>query len=147
MDGPGSEIGGWEADLLDSVPVARLATIGPRGLPHLVPVCFARIGGEIFVAMDEKPKRAGELARVRNLRRDPRASILADRYDGDWAKLAWVRLECRATVVERGGDRPEALAALRRRYPQYREMALEPLPLLAFTVERAVSWRWADAGA
>jgi PPOX class probable F420-dependent enzyme len=131
-----------EAAFIDACRVARLATIGRTGLPHLVPVCFVRIGDDLYVAVDEKPKRAGELARVRNLRRDPRATLLFDHYADDWRQLAWVRAECSATVVERGGEAPDVLARLRERYPQYREMALEVLPLLRFTVERSVSWRW-----
>ena len=31
----------WQRELLDSLPVARLATIAREGRPHLVPVCYA----------------------------------------------------------------------------------------------------------
>lgn len=135
-------IDGWEAELLEEARVAHLGTVGPHGAPHLVPVCFALVDGRLCIAIDEKPKRGGELARIRNLRRDPRATLLVDRYDEDWTRLAWVRLDCRATIIAAGSDSAAALAALRRRYPQYRTMDLESRPLLELAVERKASWRW-----
>jgi PPOX class probable F420-dependent enzyme len=142
MTREGERLPDWAEELLESARVARLATAGRSGLPLVVPVCFARIAGAVFIPVDEKPKRPGELARVRNLRRDPRATLLIDHYDEDWTQLAWVRLECGASVQETGAENPAALAALRKRYPQYRAMNLEALPLLRFNVERAVCWRW-----
>lgn len=137
-------IGPRERELLLAEPVARLATIAPSGRPRLVPVCFALLdepaGPVLAVAVDEKPKRTAALARIADLQRDPRAAILVDRYDADWSRLAWVRLDCGAEVLSRGAAWPAALAALRLRYPQYRAMALERLPLLRFVPVRVVSW-------
>lgn len=132
----------WQRDLLEASRVARLATIGPAGEPHLVPVCFALAGGRVVIAIDEKPKRtATRLARLRNIARDPRITFLADRYDDDWQTLAWVRIDGQATVFERGEDQPAALAALRARYRQYAEMRLEELPLIAIEPLRVTAWR------
>ncbi len=137
-------IGPRERDLLLTEPVARLATIAPSGRPRLVPVCFALLeqpgGPVIAVAVDEKPKRSPDLARVADLRRDRRAAILVDRYADDWSRLAWVRLDCDAEVLACGDAWPAALEALRSRYPQYRAMALEQLPLLRFVPARVISW-------
>jgi PPOX class probable F420-dependent enzyme len=137
-------IGPRERDLLLAEPVARLATIAPSGRPRLVPVCFALLdepaGPVIAVAVDEKPKRSAALARIADLQRDPRAAVLVDRYDADWSRLAWVRLDVDGEVLPRGDAWPAALAALRARYPQYRAMALEGLPLLRFVPSRVVSW-------
>lgn len=133
---------GWQEQLVRECRVARLATIGPDRLPNIVPVCFAYEGGTFAIAIDEKPKRGGKLARIRNIERDPRVTLLVDRYDDDWTRLAWVRIHGRATVAERGSEQPAALRALRDRYPQYREMALEERPLISIVPERIVSWRW-----
>lgn len=137
-------IGPRERELLLAEPVARLATIAPSGRPRLVPVCFALLdepaGPVIAVAVDEKPKRTAALARIADLQRDPRAAVLVDRYDADWSRLAWVRLDVVGEVLPRGDTWPAALAALRARYPQYRAMALEGLPLLRFVPSRVVSW-------
>ena len=44
--------------------VARLATLTPDGRPHLVPVVFAVLGDTVYSAVDAKPKRTLELARL-----------------------------------------------------------------------------------
>jgi nitroimidazol reductase NimA-like FMN-containing flavoprotein (pyridoxamine 5'-phosphate oxidase superfamily) len=56
--------------------VAVLGTIGPDGAPHLVPVVFAMDGDRIHLAVDSKRKRGGELARVTNLRANPRCGLV-----------------------------------------------------------------------
>lgn len=122
--------------------MARLGTITADGRPRLVPVCYAVSGGTVVIAVDEKPKRGGRLARLRDIERDARVTLLVDRYEDEWTRLAWVRVEGRATVLERGDEHPAALVALRARYPQYREMGLEALPLIVVTPERVVGWRW-----
>jgi len=82
-----------------------------------VPVVFALDGRRIVVPVDTvKPKRTVELARVANVRRDPRCVLLADRYSDDWTQLWWVRVHAEARVAENPGP---WLAALAGRYPQY----------------------------
>lgn len=133
----------WMMTLLDECPAGRLGTIAADGRPHLVPVCFAMVDGAIGVAIDEKPKRPGaKLARVRNLERDGRCTLLVDRYDGDWTRLAWVRVDAVGEVLERGDTWPAMLAALRERYHQYRGMTLEELPLLRLRPVGVRGWRW-----
>ncbi|MEO9255813.1 MAG: TIGR03668 family PPOX class F420-dependent oxidoreductase, partial [Tepidiformaceae bacterium] len=117
-------------------------TIAADGRPKLVPVCYAFEDGRFGIAIDEKPKRSTNLARLANIARDPRATLLIDCYADDWTQLAWLRLDCSATVFERGDERPAMLAALRQRYPQYEGMALEARPLIVLEVERVVGWRW-----
>ncbi len=128
-------------------PVARLATRGAAGRPHQVPVVFARAGARLWSPIDAKPKRGGELARVRNVRREPRVSLLLDHYDADWTRLWWLRVDGEAEVrtpadPERDPEIAAALAALRRKYPQYRDVPLlgEPPTLIAIRVEALRSW-------
>ena len=133
--------------LLERQPVARLATVGPAGRPHLVPVVFVRHGGDLWTPIDGKPKTGGELARVRNVRENSEVTLLLDHYDADWNQLWWLRIDGRAEVVE-GRDPQsdpeiaEVVEALRTKYPQYDEVPLfraEP-QLLRITVERVRSW-------
>lgn len=123
--------------------VARLATIGADGAPHVVPIVFAVERDAIFSAVDAKPKRTTALRRLDNVARDPRVALLADHYDDtDWTALWWVRADGVARVVE-GADAERALALLAVRYAQYRESP-PPGPVLAIAVER---WSgWAAAG-
>jgi PPOX class probable F420-dependent enzyme len=96
-------------------------------------------GGAVWSAIDEKPKRSPEPARVAYLRRRPEASLLVDRYDDDWSRLAWVQLLGRVDVLP-AGDSPEAMAALAAKYEPYAERT-PPGPLLRLTVERTLHWR------
>ena len=132
----------WQLELIRDLRVARMATLAPSGYPALVPVCYALHEGRLFIAVDEKPKSTTSLARLRNIDRDPRVSLLFDRYDDDWTRLAWVRVEGHVSVLTRGEAAPATLAALRDRYPQYREMDLEARPLIAVEPLRTVGWRW-----
>jgi PPOX class probable F420-dependent enzyme len=132
----------WESELIDASRYGILGTVGVDGAPHLVPVCYAFVDGVFAIAIDEKPKLGARLARLRNIEREPRATLLIERYDDDWAQLAWLRVDCSASVVERGLERPDVLAALRARYAQYREMRLEGSALILLEPLRAVSWRW-----
>ncbi|MFC4113463.1 TIGR03668 family PPOX class F420-dependent oxidoreductase [Nonomuraea zeae] len=99
--------------------VARLATVGESGAPRLVPVTFAVQGDEIVTAVDHKPKRTTDLRRLRDIRHEPRVSVLADHYDDDWAQLWWARADGTASVHESGPVREAALRALAGKYPQY----------------------------
>ena len=114
--------------LLARWPVARLATLRPDGRPHLVPIVFAWVGGALWSPVDAKPKRPVELERLRNLRRDPRVTLLLDDYREDWRQLWWIRLEGRAELrpvpVPEAGETGRAAAALRAKYPQYGSTAL-----------------------
>ena len=131
-----------QARFLTSRRVGRLATATADGRPHVVPVCYAFDGALLYTPIDEKPKRvgAGELRRIKNLRENPRVSLVVDDYDEDWSKLGFVIVQGRAEIVERGDERTEALALLREKYPQYRVMALEERPLLVIEPESVAAW-------
>ena len=58
----------------------------------------------------------------------------------DGVGLAWVMLGGRADILDRGDEHDRAQAALRKRYPQYRAMAIEPLPVIAIRIARVNAW-------
>jgi PPOX class probable F420-dependent enzyme len=132
---------------------AVLATIDPAGRPRLVPICFD-LDPEVPLlhsALDEKPKAVGdphELARVRDVVRDPRVTILVDRWDEDWTRLAWLRCNGIASLLEPDGDRADeharAVRSLRAKYPQYQAHDLANRPLVRIELERATSWGLLD---
>ncbi|WP_232663504.1 TIGR03668 family PPOX class F420-dependent oxidoreductase [Pseudonocardia sp. TRM90224] len=103
-----------------SARVARLATLRPDGSPRLVPVTFALVDELICIAVDEvKPKRTTRLARLADVRRDPRVGLLADHYADDWAQLWWVRVDGTCAVHDDGPVRAAALGALVAKYEPY----------------------------
>ena len=72
--------------------LARLAFRDEGGLPRVLPVSFCLHEGSIWSAIDDKPKRTTEPARIRYLRRRPEAALLVDAYDDDWSRLRWVQV-------------------------------------------------------
>jgi PPOX class probable F420-dependent enzyme len=121
--------------------VARLATADAAGRPHVVPICYALIRDEVYFTIDEKPKKKPTaLKRLANLRANPFAALVVDRYDEDWSRLGWVMVRGPARVLESGREHDEAQAALRQRYPQLAAMRIVHLPVVAVRIDHASSW-------
>jgi PPOX class probable F420-dependent enzyme len=121
--------------------VARLATADDAGRPHVVPVCYALVRDKVYFTIDEKPKKKPTaLKRLANLRANPVAALVVDRYDEDWSRLGWVMVQGGAEILEAGAEHDEAQAALRARYPQLTAMRIEALPVVAVRIEHAASW-------
>ena len=173
--GPAPLLTAAESQLLVGARRAVLCTIAPDGSPRPVPVCFAPLwdrardvagGGEVLVIytpLDEKPKTTADprdLARVRDIEARPQVTLLVDRWDEDWAKLAWLRIHGNASLLTPAGgpgdggaggragsgdgvaeERSAAIAALRTRYPQYETHDLEFRPIIRVEVIRVRSWR------
>lgn len=127
---------------VDAHPVARLATADQNGVPHVVPVCFAVRDGNVYVTIDEKPKRSSgrALKRLRNIAENPQVAVVVDRYDEDWQRLGWVMLRGTAEILNDGAEHDAAQVRLQERYPQYRDMQLQDLPVIALRIARVVSW-------
>lgn len=125
---------------LEAGRVARLATADAAGRPHVVPICYAPSGESVYFTIDQKPKRTSRLKRLSNLRENPFAALVVDRYDEDWSRLAWVMLRGRAEILDFGPEHDAAQADLRARYPQLAAMRIEDLPVVAIRIERASSW-------
>jgi PPOX class probable F420-dependent enzyme len=122
-----------------SARVAHLATADARGVPHVVPVCFALEGDAVYTAIDSKPKRTTRLRRLRNLEENPHASLLVDFYDdADWSRLWWVRAD--GSGGEAGArERARGFELLAARYAQYR---VDPPTggVIVVRVERWTAW-------
>ena len=116
-----------------------LATLHQSRGADLVPACFAIEGDRVAIPIDSvKPKGSTALGRIRNLERDPRATLLVEHWDAiDWSRLWWVRL-----LLVRTAEPPDVVAslegALRRRYQQY---ATAPfLEILTFRIDHVGGW-------
>jgi PPOX class probable F420-dependent enzyme len=127
---------------LDAQRVARLATADAAGRPHVVPICYVLTADTVYFTIDEKPKKrpAAGLKRLANLRANPFAALVVDRYDEDWSRLGWVMLQGRAEVLESGPEHDQAQASLRARYPQLAAMRIKRLPVVAVRVDHVASW-------
>jgi PPOX class probable F420-dependent enzyme len=127
--------------LLDDSRVGHLATADRRGAPHVIPVCYAVDGTTLYITVDEKPKRRDiPLKRVRNIRENPQAAFIVDRWDEDWRRLGWVMLRGLAEILAAGPEHDRAQTLLIARYPQYRAMNIAGLPVIALRIQRASDW-------
>ncbi|WP_199752502.1 pyridoxamine 5'-phosphate oxidase family protein [Actinoplanes sp. ATCC 53533] len=111
---------------------ATLVTLGPTGHPHAVAMWFACLDGTIWFETKAKAQKA------RNLRRDPRATVLVE--DGlTYDALRGVSLEGHATIV----DDPAALWQVgvniwERYHGPYND---EVRPLVEFMLHKRVAVR------
>ena len=125
---------------LDEQLVMHVATVGPRGLPHLVPLWFVRDGDELEGWTYAKSQKA------RNLQRDPRATVGLEK-GVEYQELRGVMLECdvglerdtdrvarvgEALVDRYGGGSEELKEAFRRQAPKRVGLRFKPM--------RTVSW-------
>jgi PPOX class probable F420-dependent enzyme len=131
----------WARHLLNGARLGHLGLLDDGGRPRVLPLTFAVVEGHVWSAVDDKPKRVpgDRLARVRWLRARPASTLTVDRYDEDWAQLAWIQIIGETRILDPAGHE-DVLAALAARYPQYRERAPGG-PLLCLTPDRIVHWR------
>jgi PPOX class probable F420-dependent enzyme len=79
------------AELLESERVAVVSSIGPRGWPHSMPLWFVSRAGEVWIWTYAKSQK------VRNLERDPRATVLVE-TGHEYGELRGVMIEAEATL-------------------------------------------------
>ena len=129
--------------LIRSARVAHLASADRKQQPHVIPICFVYDGKNFYSPIDEKPKRTApsKLKRLLNIRENPQVSLVIDRYDENWRKLSYLLVSGQARVLLRGVKHRKAVALLRRKYPQYRAMAIDERPLIVIRPKRMTSWR------
>jgi PPOX class probable F420-dependent enzyme len=128
--------------LIRTARVAHLATADKSGHPHVIPICFVFDGKNFYSPIDEKPKRAApsNLRRLRNIAQNPQVSLVIDRYDENWSRLAYVLVFGKARILSSGKKHQDAIRQLRRKYRQYRSMALELRPMIAVSPTKIVTW-------
>jgi PPOX class probable F420-dependent enzyme len=125
-----------------SARVAHLATADAKGQPLVIPICFVFDGKEFFSAIDEKPKQVQpqSLKRLRNIGENPKVSLVIDRYDENWRKLAYVLVLGKAKALATGRKHRRAVRLLRKKYRQYHGMAIDHRPMIFITPTHWKSW-------
>jgi PPOX class probable F420-dependent enzyme len=134
---------------LETQKTAHVATIGPNGRPHLVPVFYVTRGDAIATWTYAKSQK------VQNLQRIPLATVLVEAGEF-YAELRGVSMECDVTIVDDG----EQIAAIGQELTQLsiadtdvataagqfvRAQAAKRVGLL-FTPTKVVSWDHAKLG-
>jgi pyridoxamine 5'-phosphate oxidase family protein len=90
-----------EREYLTSATLGRLATVGPDGQPHVVPVTFAFNAAED--AIDVGGIFFGRTKKWRDGKRNPKVTFLVDESWGEGAKAIEIRGQ--AEAHETGGDK------------------------------------------
>jgi PPOX class probable F420-dependent enzyme len=103
------------AQLVERERVCRVATKGPSGVPHVVPVCHVMEAGKIYFASERGARK------VENLRRTPLAAVTVDLYAEDWAHLMGVMVQGRTEIIGPGPRFRKLRTLLYEKYPQYEE--------------------------
>ncbi len=134
----------WVVELLRTARVGRLATVGADGRPLAVPVCYAFDDGQLYSAVDPKPKRTRDLRRLRNIAANPQVCLVVDEYDEDWTRLRYVIVEGHADILTQGPDFSRAIDLLIAKYPQYRALGLarDAGRVIRLIPDRMLPWRW-----
>src|SRR5919201_3452977 len=78
-------------ELISSERIVAVASFGPRGWPHLMPLWYVPRDGEIWIYTYAKSQK------VRNLERDPRATLLVE-TGHEYAELRGVEIEAEAEI-------------------------------------------------
>jgi nitroimidazol reductase NimA-like FMN-containing flavoprotein (pyridoxamine 5'-phosphate oxidase superfamily) len=97
--------------------VCRVATVGKRGVPHLVPVCHVVADGKIYFASGDDGRK------VLNIRENPKVAVTVDLYSDDWAHLKGVLIQGTTQLIERGPRFRRIRRLLYDKYPQYPDEA------------------------
>ena len=116
--------------------VGRLATTDGEGI-HLVPLCPVFDGDVFFMATHARTRK------VRNLRKDNRATFILDQYSEDWMRNVAVMMTGTIDIVDQGLEFERAKTFLEAKYQQYKE--LFPIRegesvILCFRPTKAVTW-------
>jgi nitroimidazol reductase NimA-like FMN-containing flavoprotein (pyridoxamine 5'-phosphate oxidase superfamily) len=125
------------ADLVNYERVCRVATAGPGGMPHVVPVCQVVVAGKIYFASAIKGRK------VDNLEANPQVALTVDLYSDAWANIKGVMIQGPAKLVRKGPVFRRIRKLLYDKYPLYSERApLDESDSLIVEVTPASVFTW-----
>jgi hypothetical protein len=128
--------------------VGRIATTNADGTVHLVPVCFAFDGTNIFTTIISGSKR------LSNMRRNRAVSFVVDGYEeneGEWVVLKGILIYALADLLNYRIDAQRFMVGWRLlvdKYPQYKKWGRNDLTpvdsdrrwIVMLTPQKVVAW-------
>ena len=138
-------------ETLNNSKIARLATVDPANKqPYIVPVVFVFDGNNIFIPIDDKPKKtmnSDQLKRVKNIQKNHNISFLIDTYDdNDWNNLAYLMIQGKAVIVNVVNDKDTIKKAhflLSEKYAQYKKQVVEMGDIcIVIDIQKTISWKY-----
>jgi PPOX class probable F420-dependent enzyme len=122
-------------EFLDEQKIVSVATVGPHGRPHLVPLWYVPDGEELIGWTYAKSQKA------KNLERDPRATLQIE--DGiEYQELRGAMLECDVDLEREPTKVAEYGRALFTRYGPGDELAPEAAEMVEKQAEKRVGLRF-----
>jgi PPOX class probable F420-dependent enzyme len=141
-------------ETLNNSKIARLATVDPENnQPYLVPVVFAFDGNNIYIPIDDKPKKtinSNQLKRVKNIQKNPNISFLIDTYDDeDWNNLSYLIIQGKARiVVNRLKDKNTTIntahSLLSEKYLQYKKLVGMGDTCIVIDIQKVIKWKYSN---
>jgi PPOX class probable F420-dependent enzyme len=81
-----------QRDLLESERIVSVATLGPRGWPHVMPLWYVPRDGDVWIWTYAKSQK------IKNLERDPRATLLIE-TGVEYGELRGMQIEAEAQLI------------------------------------------------
>ncbi len=137
-------------ETLNNSKIARLATVDPENnQPYVVPVVFVFDGSNIFIPIDDKPKKtmnSDELKRVKNIQKNPNISFLIDTYDDNvWNNFSYL-MKGKARIVNVVNDTDTLKKAhflLSEKYSQYKKRVVEMGDTcIVIDIQKTICWKY-----
>ena len=125
------------AELIRWARVSRVATVSAEGVPHAVPVCHVLAGQKLYFGSGD------DGTKVRNLKANPRITVIVDEYSDYWDGLKGAMIQGRARLIERGPEFTRARDRLYEKYPQYPKeaaLATSDSVVIEVTPSRVFTW-------
>lgn len=125
-----------EVRFLSYMRVGRLATMDGDDI-HLVPLCPVFDGNVFYMGSSAKTRK------VRNLRKNNKATLIIDQYSEDWMRQVAIMMPGTVDILEKGSEFKKAKNLLEAKYEQSKK--LFPLKegesvVLRFEPTRVVAW-------
>ena len=133
--------------------IARLATVDPENnQPYVVPVVFAFDDNNIFIPIDDKPKKtknSNQLKRVKNIQKNPNVSFLIDTYDDkNWDNLSYLMIQGKARIINMVNDKDtvkQAHSLLSDKYLQYKNTIVGMGDkCIVIDIQKAITWKYSN---
>jgi PPOX class probable F420-dependent enzyme len=100
-----------QRELIEAERIVAVASLGPRGWPHVMPLWYVPRDGEIWVWTYAKSQKA------KNLERDPRATLMIE-TGTEYNELRGVQIEAEAELIRDTGRVVDFAKQLTIRYSE-----------------------------
>ena len=129
-----------QAELFEAADVARFASVGPDGLPHVVPVAFTIVDGQLCFETD------ADSVKVKNVEATGKAAAVVDAGEAEFNQHRGIQWRGSARVVDDREFEEEIERGLFGTVKSVPDAGRHQRVKIALTPERTVSWDFRKIG-